>query len=123
MIKLFFKKFFIAIAAILLILLCGVIGLGLLLLIIWLLSIAKWLAAPVIIIIMALVYASVETCQEWNIAQQQKIVAEVKMLKQEQKKLYAAIDAETNGGKRLEYWDLVDKIQDKIKKLESQMEK
>lgn len=118
MIKLFFKKFFIALAAILLILLCGVIGLGLLLFIIWLLSIAKWLAAPAIIIIMALVYASVETYQEWNVAQQQKILTEVKMLKQEQKKIYAAIDAETDGEKRLEYWDLVDKIQDKIRKLE-----
>jgi putative Mn2+ efflux pump MntP len=117
MVKLFFKKFFIAISAILFIFLCGVIGLGILFFIIWLFSIAKWLAAPVIIIIMALVYASVETYQEWNIAQQQKIVAEVKMLRQEQKKLHAAAVAETDYAKALEYCEQIDKIEDKIRKL------
>lgn len=123
MIKLFFKKFFIAIAAILLIFLCGIIGLGLLLFIIWLLSIPKWLAVPAIIIIMALVYAGVETYEERTIQRKQNIAIEIEMLKEEQEKLHTVAAAEPDFKKTLEYWEQIDKIEDKIKKLESQMEK
>lgn len=123
MIKLFFKKFFIAISAILFIFLCGVVGLGILFFILWLSSIAKWLVAPAIIIIMALIYAGVETYEEWNIQRKQNIAIETEMLKEEQKKLHAAAVAETDYEKAFKYCEQIDKIEDKIRKLEDQMEK
>ena len=123
MIKLFFKKFFIAISAILFIFLCGIVGLGILFFILWLFSISKWLAVPAIIIIMALVYAGVETYEERTIQRKQSIAIEIEMLKEEQKKLHDAAVAETNYEKALEYCEQIDKIEDKIKKLEKQMEK
>ena len=123
MIKLFFKKFFIAISAMLLIFLCGVIGLAVLFFIIWLFSISKWLAVPAIIITMALVYAGVETYEERTIQRKQNIAIEIEMLKEEQEKLHTVAAAETDFKKTLEYCEQIDKIEDKIRKLEDQMEK
>lgn len=101
MIKIFFQKFFTALTAILFVLLCGIIGIGTILFVIWLFCMAKWIAIPVIIIIMALIYAGMETYEEWNIQRKRSIEIEIKMLKEEQKKLHIVAAEETDYKKLL----------------------